>query len=71
MAIEIAGGWLRFQPNSALSIWYHRRFGSGSARLRKIGIVALARKLMIELWRFLGTGVIPEGAEFKTEVRLR
>lgn len=71
MAIEIAWGWLRFQPQSALSLWYQRRFGSGSTRLRKIGIVALARKLMIELWRFLETGVIPEGAEFKTEVRLR
>jgi transposase len=71
MAIEIAWGWLRFQPQSALSMWYQRRFGSGSTRLRKIGIVALARKLMIDLWRFLETGVIPEGAEFKTEVRIR
>jgi transposase len=71
MAIEIAWGWLRFQPNSELSKWYQRRFGSGSKRLRKIGIVALARKLMIELWRFLETGVIPEGAELKTDVRIR
>jgi len=71
MAIEIAWGWLRFQPNSELSKWYQRRFGSGSKRVRKIGIVALARKLMIELWRFLETGVIPEGAELKTDVRIR
>ncbi len=71
MAIEIAWGWLRFQPNSELSKWYQRRFGSGSKRLRKIGIVALARKLMIELWRFLETGVVPEGAELKTDVRIR
>ena len=71
MAIEIAWGWLRFQPNSELSKWYQRRFGSGSKRLRKIGIVALARKLMIELWRFLETGVIREGAELKTDVRIR
>jgi transposase len=71
MAIEIAWGWLRFQPNSALSKWYQRRFGSGSKRVRKIGIVALARKLMIELWRFLETGVLPEGATLKTDVRIR
>jgi transposase len=71
MAIEIAWGWLRFQPHSALSKWYQRRFGSGSKRVRKIGIVALARKLMIELWRFLETGVLPEGAVLKTDVRIR
>jgi transposase len=71
MAIEIAWGWLRFQPNSELSKWYQRRFGSGSKRVRKIGIVALARKLMVELWRFLETGVVPEGAELKTDVRIR
>ena len=71
MAIEIAWGWLRFQPNSELSKWYQRRFGSGSKRVRKIGIVALARKLMIALWRFLETGVIPEGALLKTDLRLR
>jgi transposase len=71
MAIEIAWGWLRFQPNSELSKWYQRRFGSGSKRVRKIGIVALARKLMIELWRFLETGALPAGAELKTDVRIR
>src|SRR5262249_53478297 len=43
MAVEIAWGWLRWQPNSALSQWYQRRFGSGNARARKVGIVALAR----------------------------
>jgi transposase len=70
-AIELAWGWLRFQPQSALSKWYERRFGSGSKRLRKIGIVAVARKLLIALWRFLETGVIPEGAQLKTDLRLR
>jgi transposase len=70
-AIELAWGWLRFQPQSALSQWYERRFGSGSKRLRKIGIVALARKLLIALWRFLETGVVPEGALLKTDLRLR
>ena len=69
-AIEFAWGWLRFQPQSALSQWYQARFGSGSKRLRKIGIVALARKLLVALWRFLETGVIPEGALLKTDLRL-
>ena len=55
MAIEIAWGWVRFQPQSTLTQWYQARFGQGSARLRKIGIVALARKLLIALWRFLKT----------------
>jgi transposase len=67
MAMEIAWAWRRFQPDSALSQWYERRFGHGSARLRKIGIVALARKLLIALWRFLKTGVLPEGAVLKGE----
>lgn len=65
MAIEIAWGWLRFQPDSDLSRWYQRRFGEGSTRLRKIGIVALARKLLIKLWQYLETGAIPEGALLK------
>ena len=68
MAIEIAWAWRRFQPASALSQWYEHRFGAGSARLRKLGIVALARKLLIALWRFVKTGVLPEGAILKTEV---
>jgi transposase len=68
MSVEIAWGWLRFQPQSALSRWYEERFGRGSSRLRRIGIVALARKLLIALWRYLQTGVIPEGAELKTRV---
>jgi transposase len=71
MAIEIAWGWLRFQPDSALTHWYQQRFGHGSSRLRRIGIVALARKLLIALWRFLETGVVPEGATLKTVARVR
>ena len=61
MAIEIAWGWLRFQPESALSRWYQERFGQGSSRIRRIGIVALARRLLVELWRYLETGAVPEG----------
>jgi len=62
MIVEIAWIWLRFQPGSALSQWYQRRFAGGGARMRRIGIVALARKLLIALWRYLEDGVIPEGA---------
>jgi len=62
MIVEIAWLWLRFQPTSALSHWYHRRFGAGGLRMRRIGIVALARKLLIALWRYLEEGVMPQGA---------
>lgn len=66
LAIELAWSWLRRQPQSGLSQWYMRRFASGGARLRRIGIVALARKLLIALWRYLETGILPEGAVLKT-----
>jgi len=62
LAIESAWNWLRFQGQSELSQWYQRRFGSGSKRQRKIGIVALARKLLVQLWQYLETGVPPRGA---------
>lgn len=62
MAIQIAWGWIRFQPDSALTLWFDRRFAHGGRRMRAIGIVALARRLLIELWRFLETGALPEGA---------
>lgn len=68
MAIEIAWGWLRYQPESELTKWYEKKFGHGSKRIRKIGIVALARKLMIALWRYLETGAIPEGAVLKARL---
>jgi transposase len=63
--IEGAWLWLQWQPDSALSQWYRRRFGHGSKRLRRIGIVALARKLLIALWRYVEWGVLPEGAVLK------
>jgi transposase len=65
MAIEIAWGWLHYQPTSRLSQWYRQRFGAGTSRLRKIGIVALARKLLVALWRYLEKGEVPEGAQRK------
>lgn len=62
MAIEIAWVWLRYQPDSQLSRWYQERFARGNSRIRRIGIVALARKLLIALWQYLETGVPPQGA---------
>jgi len=62
MAIQIAWGWVRFQPDSELTRWFERRFAHGGRRMRAIGIVALARRLLIELWKFLNTGALPEGA---------
>ncbi len=65
VAVEIAWAWVRYQPTSALTQWYHQRFGSGGAVTRRIGIVALARRVIIALWRYLETGVVPEGALLK------
>jgi transposase len=65
IAVELAWCWLRYQPESALSQWYWQRFGNGSKRQRKIGIVALARKLLIALWRYLKFGEVPAGARMK------
>jgi transposase len=71
LAVELAWGWLRYQPESQLTIWYEERFAHGSRRMRKVGIVALARRLLIELWRYLETGVLPEGAELKPATSAR
>jgi len=65
LAIELAWAWLRFQPRSQLSEWYQQRFGSGGPRLRRIGIVALARKLLIALWRWTEQDLLPAGAELR------
>jgi transposase len=63
--VELAWFWLRYQPNSKLSLWWRQRFGDKGMRGRKVGIVALARKLAIALWRFVEDGVVPEGATLK------
>jgi transposase len=65
MMVQLAWCWLHYQPQSALSQWYVRRFGAGNARQRRIGIVALARKLLVALWQYLETGALPEGGELK------
>ncbi len=66
LAIEIAWAWLRYQPRSKLSQWFSERFAGGGTRMRRIGIVAVARRLLIDLWRFLECGVVPEGALLTT-----
>jgi len=65
LMVELAWLWLRYQPDSKLSLWFEKRFGSGGKRMRRIGIVALARKLLVALWRYIEHGVLPEGAVLK------
>jgi transposase len=67
LLVELAWYWLRYQPQSELSTWFARRFGSGGKRMRRIGIVALARRLLIALWHYVEHGVIPAGAKLKEE----
>jgi transposase len=64
-AIELAWLWLRHQPGSALPGWYRTRVGTMTGRMRRIALVALARKLIVALWRYLQTGTVPEGAVLK------
>lgn len=65
MSIQLAWNWVRWQPLSAITLWYRQRFAEGGKRARRIGIVAVARKLMIALWRYATTGVVPAGAVLK------
>jgi transposase len=65
LLVELAWCWLRYQPASDLTLWYRSRFVGRGARAAKVGIVALARKLLIALWRFVETGLVPTGAELR------
>jgi transposase len=65
VSIELAWLWLRYQPQSALADWFKQRTGSLKGRIRRIIIVAVARKLMIALWRYLEAGLVPDGAVLK------
>jgi transposase len=65
LMVELAWCWLRYQPQSELSQWFNRRFAAGGKRMRRIGIVAVARRLAIALWRYLEDGLIPLGAQLK------
>jgi transposase len=64
LSIQLAWNWVRWQPLSALTQWYREQFGRGK-RARRIGIVAVARKLVIALWRYVTTGMVPAGAILK------
>ncbi len=63
--VELAWSWVRYQAESALTKWFNERFAHGGKRMRRIGIVALARRLAIALWRYLEYGEIPAGASLK------
>lgn len=65
IAIDLAWAWLRHQPESQLTRWFNRRFAHGGPRIRKIGIVALARKLLVALWRYADFHKLPDGAILK------
>jgi transposase len=65
-AVELAWLWQRHQPDSALSQWFRERVGAERGRIRRITIVAMARKLMVALWRYVTNGVVPEGAVLRT-----
>jgi transposase len=64
ISIQLAWNWVRWQPQSALTRWYQANFGTGT-RARRIGIVAVARKLVIALWRYVTAGIVPAGAILK------
>ncbi len=66
--IELAWSWVRFQPKSKLTQWFEERFGGAGKRVRRVGIVAVARRLLIDMWKFLETGALPEGAQLKKVV---
>lgn len=63
--VELAWLWLRYQPDSSLAAWFRHRTGAAGGRMRKVMIVALARKLLVALWRLCREGVVPEGAALK------
>jgi transposase len=63
--VELAWFWTRHQPGSDLSRWFAQRVGQGRGRVRRIAIVALARKLLVALWRYVTQGIVPQGAVFK------
>jgi transposase len=63
--IQLAWLWLRYQPDSALTAWFRQRVGTLQGRTRRIAIVAMARKLLIALWRYVETGLVPDGITFR------
>ena len=66
--IQLAWLWLRYQPDSDLAKWFHNRVGTLTGRTRRIAIVAMARKLLIALWRYAEDGVVPAGVDLRSQV---
>ena len=64
--VQLAWLWLRHQPDSALTLWFHDRVKRNGGRLRKTTIVAVARKLLVALWKYVTAGIVIEGAVMKT-----
>lgn len=69
IGLQLAWNWVRWQPDSARTQWYHAHFGD-RRRARRIGMVAVARKLIVALWRYIRTGEVPEGAMLKAGVSI-
>jgi transposase len=67
LCIELAWSWLRYQPDSELTRWFNERYRVAGKRSRRVGIVALARRLLIALWRYVQFGEVPAGAHFKPQ----
>ena len=67
LLVQLAWDWLRYQPDSDLAGWFRARYGETAKRSKRVGIVAVARKLLIALWRYVTHGVVPAGARFKAE----
>jgi len=65
LMVEVSWYWLRYQPGSAITEWFNKRFAQGGKRMRRIGIVGVARRLLIALWKYARFGEVPEGARFK------
>ncbi len=67
LMVEVGWYWLRYQPDSAITVWFNKRFAHGGKRMRRIGIVGVARRMLIALWKYARLGEVPEGAQFKGE----
>jgi transposase len=68
--IQLAWLWLRYQPGSALATWFRERVGTLQGRTRRIAIVAMARRLLIALWRYVETGVMPDGVAVRAAAEI-
>ncbi|MBZ0269207.1 transposase, partial [bacterium] len=69
LMVELAWCWLAHQPNSKLSLWFRERVGKEGSRSKRKAIVAMARKLLVQLWQFVEHGVVPEGAVLSADSR--